>query len=151
MPRKQFSSKLEENTLKTMEKLRDRRNCVGPDQISELADAVAEGTKQVTARSMWFLEPREAQPLSADKCPHKHPVRRMGFMASHAMILTANASQGQTLRTGVTIDCARKPPVGMQGMDDDGWWLHLYVMFSRATRLLHYKLVVSRAVFVHAV
>ena len=35
----------------------------------------------------------------------------------------------------VTIDCARLPPTGTTGMDDDTWWLHLYVMFSRATRM----------------
>ena len=36
----------------------------------------------------------------------------------------------------VTIDCARLPPTGAEtGMDDDVWWLHLYVMFSRATRM----------------
>ncbi len=36
----------------------------------------------------------------------------------------------------VTIDCARLPPTGAEtDMDDDVWWLHLYVMFSRATRM----------------
>ena len=35
----------------------------------------------------------------------------------------------------VTIDCARiEPgPSGKQGASDDQWWLHLYVMLSRAT------------------
>ena len=28
------------------------------------------------------------------------------------------------------VDCARLPE-----MDDDSWWLHLYVMFSRVTAL----------------
>ena len=41
----------------------------------------------------------------------------------------------QTIRTGVTIDCARLPLEGSQGMSDDNWWLNLYVMFSRATRM----------------
>ena len=36
----------------------------------------------------------------------------------------------------VTIDCARLPVTGKEtDMDDDVWWLHLYVMFSRATRM----------------
>ena len=45
----------------------------------------------------------------------------------------STASQGQTIRTGVTIDCARIEPKGNQGTKDADWWLHLYVMFSRAT------------------
>ena len=45
------------------------------------------------------------------------------------------ASQGQTIRTGVIIDCARASPAGMTGMSDEDWWLHLYVMLSRATTM----------------
>ena len=40
-----------------------------------------------------------------------------------------------TLRSGVTIDCARLAPVGKLGMSDEQWWLHLYVMFSRVTSM----------------
>ena len=39
---------------------------------------------------------------------------------------------------GVVIDCGRQPPTGKnddKGKDDDDWWLDLYVMLSRATRL----------------
>ena len=46
--------------------------------------------------------------------------------------LTSAASQGQTIRTGVTIDCAREER-GSRGTKDPEWWLHLYVMFSRVT------------------
>ena len=49
--------------------------------------------------------------------------------------LTTTASQGQTIRAAVTIDCARNEPQGRQGTDDDAWWLNLYVMFSRVTRM----------------
>ena len=49
--------------------------------------------------------------------------------------LTSTAAQGHTIRTGVTIDCARVPPQGQQGMSEDTWWFHLYVMLSRATRM----------------
>ena len=59
-----------------------------------------------------------------------HSVTRFGFMLTHAHYLTTTASQGQTIRAKVTIDCARHP-----GMDDDTWWLNLYVMFSRVTRM----------------
>ena len=60
-------------------------------------------------------------------------VRRSGFSMTHASYLPSTLSQGQTLRKGVTIDCARDEDAGHTGMDDDVWWLHLYVMFSRAT------------------
>ena len=33
------------------------------------------------------------------------------------------------------MDCARLPEQGDMGMSDDNWWLNLYVMFSRATRM----------------
>ena len=39
------------------------------------------------------------------------------------------------MQTGVTIDCARIEPKGRQKVHDDQWWLHLCVMFSRATCL----------------
>ena len=64
-----------------------------------------------------------------------HCVKRFGFMLTHAHYLTTTASQGQTIRAAVTIDCARDEPQGGQGTDDDAWWLHLYVMFSRVTRM----------------
>jgi len=56
-------------------------------------------------------------------------------MLTHAMYLTTTASQGQTLRRKVTVDCARIEPQGQRGTSDDDWWLNLYVMFSRATRM----------------
>jgi hypothetical protein len=62
-----------------------------------------------------------------------HTVKRTGFPLTHASFITSTASQGQTIRTGVTIDCARMEPQGHQGTKDADWWLHLYVMFSRVT------------------
>ena len=62
-----------------------------------------------------------------------HVVRHSGFSLTHASYLTSTLSQGQTLRKGVTIDCARDEDAGRTGMSDEQWWLHLYVMFSRAT------------------
>ena len=64
-----------------------------------------------------------------------HSVKRFGFMLTHAHFLTATASQGQTIRAAVTIDCARNEPQGKRGTSDDAWWLNLYVMFSRVTRM----------------
>ena len=37
------------------------------------------------------------------------------------------------MRRGTAIDCARLEPRGAQGLKDDQWWLHLYVMLSRVT------------------
>jgi hypothetical protein len=64
-----------------------------------------------------------------------HSVKRFGFMLTHANYLTTTASQGQTIRVAVTIDCARIEPQGERGTIDDAWWLNLYVMFSRVTRM----------------
>ena len=64
-----------------------------------------------------------------------HPVKRNGFPMTHAAYHTSTSVQGKTFRTGVTIDCARMEPSGMQGISDDSWWFHLYVLFSRATRM----------------
>ena len=65
----------------------------------------------------------------------KHDITRQGFTLTHANYLTSTAAQGHTIRTGVKIDCGRLPPQGETGMKDDTWWFHLYVMFSRATRM----------------
>ena len=62
-------------------------------------------------------------------------------MLTHAHYMTATASQGQTLRAAVTIDCARNAPQGSRGTSDDAWWLNLYVMFSRVTRMSDMLLV----------
>ena len=56
-------------------------------------------------------------------------------MLTHAHYLTTTASQGQTIRAAVTIDCARNEPQANRGTSDDAWWLNLYVMFSRVTRM----------------
>ena len=65
----------------------------------------------------------------------RHNVKRAGYMLTHASFMTVNASQGQTIHTKVTIDCARIEPQGNRGTSDDDWWLNLYVMFSRATKM----------------
>ena len=64
-----------------------------------------------------------------------HSVKRFGFMLTHANYLTTTASQGQTIRAAITIDCARNEPQGQRGTSEDAWWLNLYVMFSRVTRM----------------
>ena len=67
------------------------------------------------------------------KSTQKHVIKRSGFILTHAYYLTATSSQGQTLRNGVTIDCASLD--GTTGMNNYNWWLNLYVMFSRVTKM----------------
>ncbi len=38
-------------------------------------------------------------------------------------------------RAAVAMDCARNEPQGRRGTSDDAWWLNLYVVFSRVTRM----------------
>ena len=87
--------------------------------------------KEKRAKGMFFLPAMEVE--CNFKTTQKHVVKRSGFALTHAHYLTATASQGQTLRGGVTIDCARLE--GANGMSDDNWWLNLYVMFSRVTQM----------------
>ena len=89
--------------------------------------------QQRRARALLLYKPLEAE--FTWRSSETHTVKRSGFPLTHASFLSSTASQGQTLRTGVTIDCARIEPKGRQGAEDDQWWLHLYVMFSRATCL----------------
>ena len=89
--------------------------------------------REQRARGLFLLRPMDVEfPWRSGAT---HQVKRTGFTVSHAAYLTATASQGQTLRAGVTIDCARLPPQGRQGTSDSEWWLNLYVMFSRATQM----------------
>ena len=90
-----------------------------------------DGMAKKRARSIFLFSATETN--FTWRSSQDHDVKRIGFALTHANYLTSTASQGQTIRTGVTIDCARQVPAGKQGMRDEDWWLHLYVMFSRAT------------------
>ena len=63
-----------------------------------------------------------------------YKVHRVALPLTHAMVGTSTFVQGMTLRKGVIIDCARRTE-GKVKVDDDKWWLDLYVMLSRATTL----------------
>ena len=96
----------------------------------ELGDADASLTAPLT-QSLVFVEP------SKPERPFKwrgYTIHRFGFALSHAQVRTSQSCQGKTLKGGVIIDCARRQS-GNHQMDDDKWWLHLYVMLSRATSL----------------
>ena len=81
--------------------------------------------------SLIFLPPQATQQ------PFKwrgHVVTRTGFPISHGCVRTSTACQWKTLPGGVLIDAGRREE-GSHPMDEDTWWLHLYVMLSRATDL----------------
>ena len=61
---------------------------------------------------------------------------RWQFPLIHGMLRTAYAAQGLTLDGGVVVD-VRRPG----GLDDDDWWLAIYVMLSRARQLTNLILV----------
>ena len=63
-----------------------------------------------------------------------YKVTRSGFPITHANVRTSTACQGQTFGEGVVIDCARRV-TGQHPTSEEDWWLHLYVMLSRATSL----------------
>ena len=91
-------------------------------------------TEEKLARGLYCMPLMESV-FARETGSVKHCVKRFGFMLTHANYLTVTASQGQTLRAGVTIDCARNEPETGRGTSDDEWWLNLYVMFSRVTRM----------------
>ena len=60
----------------------------------------------------------------------KIAVIRWQFPLTRGMLRTAFAAQGLTLEGGVVIDLRRAG-----GLEDDDWWLAIYVMLSRARKL----------------
>jgi hypothetical protein len=60
----------------------------------------------------------------------KVEVIRWQFLLKSGMLRTAYASQGLPLEGGVVIDLRRAG-----GLEDDDWWLAIYVMISRARKL----------------
>ena len=90
--------------------------------------------EEKVARGLYCMPLMEAV-FSWENSSEAHSIKRFGFMLTHAHYLTTTASQGQTIRAAVTIDCARTEPQGQRGTSDDAWWLNLYVMFSRVTRM----------------
>ena len=57
-------------------------------------------------------------------------VIRWQFPLTHGMLRTAFSAQGLTLEGGVVVDLGRAG-----GLEDDDWWLAIYVMLSRARKL----------------
>jgi len=83
------------------------------------------------AQSLLFLSPTTTlMPFTW----REYKVTRSGFPVTHGMVRTSTACQGKTFEKGVLIDCARRES-GQHVLEEDDWWLHLYVMLSRATSL----------------
>ena len=55
---------------------------------------------------------------------------RWQFHLPHGMLRTAYSAQGLTLEGGVVVDLRRAG-----GLQNDDWWLAIYVMLSRARKL----------------
>ena len=109
-------------------------------QVDDFADSPSWASlkdhipEEKVARGLYCMPLMETE-FVWETSSENHSVKRFGYMLTHANYLTTTASQGQTIRAAVTIDCARNEPQGNRGMSDDEWWLNLYVMFSRATRM----------------
>ena len=63
-----------------------------------------------------------------------YAVHRAASPPTHGAVRTATACQGKTLSDGVVVDCARRES-GAYPVEEDEWWLHLYVMLPRSTSL----------------
>ena len=88
------------------------------------------------ASQLVFVEPKTSDPFVF----RNHKVRRTGFPLSHARVVTTTACQGRTMRAGVLIDCGRHES-GNTVKEDADWWLDIYVMLSKATRLADLLLI----------
>ena len=104
-------------------------------RLQELADRIS----TQDARSLVFVEPKpSSQFYFTTKVEPVGKVMfsvvRTGFVLSHGRVITSTACQGKTLRDGVIIDAGRRLG-GQNPTREDDFWLHLYVMLSRATDL----------------
>ena len=90
----------------------------------EVLEGVADTLDKQATQSLVFIAPQTSTAFTW----RKHKVTRTGWPFSHGRVVTSTACQGRTMRLGVIIDAGCKDP-----NDKDNWWLHLYVMLSRAT------------------
>ena len=101
-----------------------------PRVDTELLKQHSNSLQPEDTRNLVFIEPRTSHPFAW----REWTVTRTGFPISHARAITSTACQGRTMRDGVIIDCGRHE-AGSHKKEEDDWWLDLYVMLSRATRL----------------
>ena len=89
-----------------------------------------DGLSSEDTRSLVFIKPKTSDAFIFGD----FKVVCTGFPISHARVITCTACQGRTMHAGVVIDAARHE-IGNTRKENDDWWLDLYVMLSRATRL----------------
>ena len=90
-----------------------------------------EACATLRAASLYFLPPMTT---TTPFTWREFAVHRTAFLMMCAAVRTPTACQGKTLSGGVVVDCARRES-GPHPTDEDDWWLHMYVMLSRATSL----------------
>ena len=85
------------------------------------------------AKTLFFVELMHADfkiDLKIGEENEKIEVIRWQFPLLHGMLRTAYSAQGLTLDGGVLVDLRRAG-----GLEDDDWWLAIYVMLTRARTL----------------
>ena len=110
------SSPMEDALLKTWE-----------EQFENVADHADD------AKTLFFVELMHAElkiDLKIGEDNEKFEVIRWQFPLLHGMLRTAYSAQGLTLDGGVLVDLRRAG-----GLEDDDWWLAMYVMLTRARKL----------------
>ena len=85
------------------------------------------------AKTLFFVELMHAEfkiDLKIGEENEKIEVIRWQFPLLHGMLRTAYSPQGLTLDGGLLVDLRRAG-----GLEDDDWWLAIYVMLTRARKL----------------
>ena len=93
--------------------------------LTEAGDSLA----AVATAGLVFIEPSTCEAFTF----RQHKVVRIAFHLTHGRVITTTACQGRTMKVGVILDCGRHDS-GRNRKEDEGCWLGLYVMLSRATR-----------------
>ena len=84
-------------------------------------------------KTLFFVELMDAEfkiDLKIGEDNEKIEVIRWQFPLLHGMLRTVYSAQGLTLDGGVLVDLRRAG-----GLEDDDWWLAMYVMLTRARKL----------------
>ena len=105
------------------------------DALLETSEGQFENVADHTddAKTLFFVELMHAEfkiDLKIGEGNEKIEVIRWQFPLLHGMLRTAYSAQGLTLDGGVLVDLRRAG-----GLEDDDWWLAIYVMLTRARKL----------------
>ena len=105
-------------------------HCLSVRDMGKQFENVADHTDD--AKTLFFVELMHAEFifLKIGEENEKIEVIRWQFPLLHGMLRTAYSAQGLTLDGGVLVDLQRAG-----GLEDDDWWLAIYVMLTRAREL----------------